>query len=325
MISIIVPVYNSEKYLQDAINSVLSQSYTDWELILIDDGSTDSSGKICDDAALVSQKIKVIHKPNGGPSSARNAGLEIMKGDFLIFLDGDDLLPANTLETFVNIGKKHDKSVVSGKIIKFSTPSSVKISSEISFEVREITSHEAIERILYQDKLDNSMSGKMFPAHLWRDMRFREGSFYEDLDIFYRIFLKTDRIISADFVAYLYRQHPESYVHTFSLKRKDILSVTGRLVDYVEQEIPLLLPAARSRQISANFNMLMLTASNYAGLDEKTKLEADKIIDECWRKIKELRFQTLINGKVRLKNKFGIMMSYLGGKPLLTLLGRLSY
>lgn len=100
-ISIIIPIYKIEQYLKSCVDSVLSQSYKDYELILVDDGSPDNCGKICDEYAKNNDNIKVVHKKNGGLSSARNAGMEVAEGEFLFFLDGDDFLEENSLEKFM--------------------------------------------------------------------------------------------------------------------------------------------------------------------------------------------------------------------------------
>lgn len=106
LISIIVPVYNAEKYLKRCIDSILAQTYSDWELILVDDGSTDLSGKICDEYANNDNRIKVVHKHNGGASSARNKGLDIAEGGYIAFIDADDYVEESYLSKFVeNIGK----------------------------------------------------------------------------------------------------------------------------------------------------------------------------------------------------------------------------
>ncbi len=99
VISIVASVYNVGPYLPNFIDSVIGQTFSDWELLLIDDGSTDESGRICDDYALKDERIKVIHKPNGGVSSARNAGLREMKGEWVMMPDPDDELPSDSLET----------------------------------------------------------------------------------------------------------------------------------------------------------------------------------------------------------------------------------
>ena len=115
MISIIIPVYNVEKYLFRCVNSILSQTYSDIEIILVDDGSPDNSPELCDEIAQTDSRVVVIHKKNGGLSSARNAGLDIAKGDYVFFIDSDDWLSSNTvLENFYKTAVKNNSSFVFG-------------------------------------------------------------------------------------------------------------------------------------------------------------------------------------------------------------------
>ncbi len=102
-ISIIVPVYNVEKYLKKCVDSILGQTFTDFELLLIDDGSTDNSGSICDELAKTDNRIKVIHKENGGLSDARNIGIEVAKGDFIGFIDSDDYIDEDMYAFYITI------------------------------------------------------------------------------------------------------------------------------------------------------------------------------------------------------------------------------
>ena len=108
LISVIVPVYNVEDYLDRCIESIINQTYKNLEIILVDDGSTDSSGKKCDEYALRDGRIKVFHKENGGVSSARNMGLDIATGDYIGFVDSDDLLEHNMYEMLLNNAEKHN-------------------------------------------------------------------------------------------------------------------------------------------------------------------------------------------------------------------------
>lgn len=112
LVSIIVPCYKVEQYLPNCIESILSQSYTNWELILVDDGSPDNCGNICDDYAVKDNRIKVVHKQNGGLSSARNAGMKVMNGEYVTFLDSDDFLHKDALHILVNQANKYDAQIV---------------------------------------------------------------------------------------------------------------------------------------------------------------------------------------------------------------------
>lgn len=116
-ISIIVPIYNIERFLPCCIDSVLAQTFTDWELILVDDGSKDSSGSICDAYAAKDERIRVIHKPNGGLTSARNAGLEVASGEWIMYLDGDDWVEPDMLEGLIRRGEETGSDIVLGDFL----------------------------------------------------------------------------------------------------------------------------------------------------------------------------------------------------------------
>ena len=112
MVSCIIPVYNTQKYLPRCIESVLAQTFVDWEMLLIDDGSTDASGSICDEYAAKDERIRVFHKENGGISSARNVGLNYAQGEWIFFVDSDDSLPKTSLESLLS--RSSDANIIAG-------------------------------------------------------------------------------------------------------------------------------------------------------------------------------------------------------------------
>lgn len=112
LVSVVIPVYNVEQYLKECVDSVLNQTYSDYEIILVDDGSTDNSGKLCDSYLSVDNRIKVIHRKNGGLSAARNTGLDAASGDYIYFLDSDDYIEPVTLEHLVHTAKTDDADMV---------------------------------------------------------------------------------------------------------------------------------------------------------------------------------------------------------------------
>lgn len=186
--------------------------------------------------------------------------------------------------------------------------------------------HKIVERMLYQKKkVIPSSCGKIYKSSLWKDFRFREGTGYEDLDLIPVVMLHSRLSVSIPLNMYFYRQHPGSYIHTFSLRRADVLDVTSRLYDYISRNYPSLSLAARDRQLSANFNIFGIISTNLSSLSGSEAEQAVAIREQCWSKIKELRGKSLLNPKVRLKNKVGILASYLGGKKLLTKLSSRIY
>lgn len=320
MVSIIVPVYNQEEYLRQCVQSVLAQTFHDWELILVDDGSTDESRKICDKAARLTSNIKVIHNASKrGPSAARNRGLDYARGSHITFLDADDLLHPLFLERMMTVMQRKKATVACTRIKRFDDE--LKLYSSRTYrmpldtyanhcKIVEFTNTLATASILYQKFLDASVCGKIFEASLWKGERFREGIRYEDLEIMPRILLKSRLTVSYPIEMYYYRQHPVSFIHTFDMRRADVLDVTSGITAYMRHDHPSLLPAAIDRELSANFNImaLMLTHPEATG--------AAAMADRCWQKIKELRGRDLRNPNIRMKNRVGILASYMGRSAL---------
>lgn len=202
MVSIIIPVYNAESFLEKAVESVFRQSYKDWEIILIDDGSTDSSGIICDSLANQHDNIKVAHISNGGQSHARNHGLDMAEGSHIIFLDADDILPPDTLKITYDCFLKSGCDVVCGTMQNFSEEDELKSVDRSPSEAltgnnyfRMLSPEDAMLDILYQKRLDNSVCGKLFTARIWKELRFREGTGYEDLDAICPAIMRANRNI----------------------------------------------------------------------------------------------------------------------------------
>lgn len=212
LVSVIVPIYNVEKYLEKCICSILEQSYSNLELILIDDGSTDSSGKICDEFKKIDDRIVVIHQANGGLSNARNTGIRKSVGDFIYFVDSDDYLETDALEKHVYFSEKYDLDI---------SISDVYITNEIgdkencsSFSKRELLmsgEQYLAERIKCQSYFIMVYMG-LYRASLIKDNEcfFLEGIVHEDEDWSPRILILADRVMLITGRYYDYVQHPVS-------------------------------------------------------------------------------------------------------------------
>ena len=202
-ISIIIPIYNVEKYLKRCLDSVVNQTYKYIEIILVNDGSPDNCGKICDEYAKIDSRIKVIHKENGGLSSARNAALDIVSGEYIMFVDSDDWIFENSLEQlneYINM----DYDIINFKF------SFVKEKTEniIEFNGRTENSYEC-DLLSYIDKLfsgelDFFIWNKLYKRDLFDGVRFPKGRNYEDLATIYKLYFKAKIIIVTDFALYYY-------------------------------------------------------------------------------------------------------------------------
>lgn len=307
MVSIIVPVYNSEKYLCECVDSVLAQTYHDWELIIVDDGSTDSSSSIADNYAASDQRIKVLHVANGGPSHARNNGLLHACGDYICFVDADDMLHPQAIEYMLIGITTTNADMFICTMHRGITPAFKPLKNS---PIQNLSSEETIEASLYQDgRAVNSIWGKIYRQSILSNLHFEPGLLYEDLEFFYRVCIKCQLISITNADIYFYRDTPGSITNKWTDKRLDVLDVVDRIEAYMAENCPTLLSAARDRKLSANFNMFILATAN----------GRHDVARKCWKVITKYRFTSLTDPKVRLKNKAGIILSYLGSKVFSTL------
>lgn len=308
LVSVIVPVYKVEPYLHRCVDSILAQTYHNLEIILVDDGSPDNCGKICDEYARKDKRIKVIHKKNGGQSEARNVGLDVAKGEYVTFIDSDDWIHNQYIEILYNdiIQANADVSMCTFVRISAMNNNDKKISTH---KVEVLNKEQAIERTLYQKKLDSSPWDKLYKRNLFDSLRFTVGRIYEDLEIIYQIYDRAVILTYTDEALYYYFYREDSTLGVFNQKRLVVLDITDEIVKYMEEKYPAIVPAAKDRKLSANFNMLALM-SLYKSDDESS-------IRRCWDNICKLRWNSLFNPKVRLKNKLGILVSLFGEKALM--------
>lgn len=233
-ISIIVPVYNVEIYINECVNSILNQTFRDFELILVDDGSSDDCGRICDIYGERDTRVRVIHKENGGLSSARNTGLEVCKGEYVIFIDSDDYIENNTLQYSYDlvIDNKAD-AVIFGMRSFYEDNNKVEIdTSKPNIEV--LNSKEAIKKYLSYEikgyswnrlvKKDIILNNKIF---------FPEGIKYEDIYPTFKTLSKCNKIVLTNCVLYNYRQRRGSLSKDISQKGiKDYISQVNHTINY---------------------------------------------------------------------------------------------
>lgn len=315
MVSIIVPAYNAERWLPAAVRSVLAQTEQDWELVLVDDGSTDATPGLCDGYAASDARIRVEHTPNAGVSAARNRGLKLCRGQWILFLDADDVLHPDMLRIMIDAAIQHKAEMVSCATFQFHTPrqESEWLDTPIRTAVKEriLTSEEASLQAYYQTSdLNVSVWAKLYSRSVWHSQRFYNGR-YEDLEIACRLMESADRIVCVDAPLYGYRQNPDSYMHRFTLQRLDVLTVTEQLEAWGETRSPEILRAMRDRRMSANFNIFMLSELA-ARRGDITRRQARDIQAGCYVQIRRLRRNSIFNSKSRPKNRIGAGISLLG-------------
>lgn len=241
-VSIIIPVYNVEDYLEDCLESVCKQSYRNIEIILVDDGSTDKSGVICEDWAEKDSRIRVIHKPNGGLSSARNAGLTEATGKYISFIDSDDLIPNNFLKQLVETLEKYNADVSVCGISRFWDGNSDEAEIFYPYQTGVYCSEEYILSILLH-KVDNASWNKLYRRRAIGDIRFKEGIINEDFPFMMSVLGNVTKIAYTNETEYLYRRRRGSITQVVKPNIFDFVANAQNVVDNCNKRY---LPAAKS-------------------------------------------------------------------------------
>lgn len=271
MISIIIPVYNVEQYLDKCLQSVIHQTYQDIEIILVDDGSSDNSGILCDKWQEKDSRIKVIHKSNGGLSNARNVAIEQANGEYLMFIDSDDIVSNDLCKELFEMLKNNnaDISICNATHI-FDDRFDFKNTGEIHCYSR----NEAICQLWYQKSFLPSAWGKLYKKELFKKTKFTEGIIFEDVDIMHKLFYQCNKIVYGEMELYGYVHH-ENSITTKKYSKKDnvILDICDKINQFASDKDISLQNAAKSYNVTGALRVY-LNAPNtpeYKEVIEKAK------------------------------------------------------
>ena len=214
LVSIIVPVYKVEQYLKRCMDSVLNQTYKNIEIILVNDGSPDNCPALCDKYAKIDSRVRVIHKENGGLSSARNVALDSVKGDYIFFVDSDDWLALDTLEV-LNEYLEKDYDMISFQRT-YLTEEKVVEKGEKNPKDMDVSQYIDAS---FLGRYDFFVTTKIFKAEVFNNVRFLEGRNYEDLEIMHRLFLNMEKVVGLDYFLYYYWKGNEGAItNTITMK-----------------------------------------------------------------------------------------------------------
>lgn len=238
MVSIIIPVYNVEKYIVECLESVVNQTYENLEIILVNDGSTDNSKEICLEYAQRDQRIKLYSKENGGLSSARNYGLSKVTGNYVFFLDSDDYLVTDTIENLLNMLINTNADVSSVRLA--TTTCELEIGIVSNYEI--VNAEKALEFIFTEKKMTTSVSGKLYKVKLWDKILFPTGKIFEDYATLYKVINKCQVITLSQKSKYYYRPNDTGITGaSFTERKLDYFDVTEDVIHFVSDNYPELL------------------------------------------------------------------------------------
>lgn len=262
LLSVIVPIYNCELFVRECIDSIRNQTYKNLEIILIDDGSTDSSPAICDEYAIKDNRIRVIHQSNGGLSVARNTGIEKSTGNYITFIDSDDSILPETLELAMHTVKKYSLDFI--RFLAYRSGEGGNGTGKVTLSLED----EYEERI--RKCIANEWTiawGRVYRKELWDDVRFPEGRIYEDTFVAPYIIEKTKRCGTIDKELYFYRNNPSGICNTSlfnSKKRFDYVLACEERLEYAKRK-SLCVEEARAVLIKA----VLYYLSAFYGADDK--------------------------------------------------------
>lgn len=216
-ISVIVPVYNVEPYLRRCVDSILAQTYRNLEVLLVDDGSTDDSGAICDEYARRDARVKAFHKENGGLSDARNFGIERADGRYLSFVDSDDFLDARMEEVLLQDLTRNGADLAIVGYQRFEQSGEIHPDA-LQDPVQMLTGEDAIRSVLLTEDFGVFAWNKLYKAELFQGVRYPKGQMMEDQGTTHKIFLKCKKIAYRPAELYFYYQRADSILHRRTLK-----------------------------------------------------------------------------------------------------------
>lgn len=302
LISVIIPVHNAEDTLDVCIQSVEMQEFKDYEIILVDDGSTDQSGIICDTRAEENDKIRVFHTENKGAAAARNYGVRQAKGEAVAFVDSDDTVSEIYLSYLWELMQEYgaeiavcsyDKVYEGNKVIEVDVGE-----DEVRFC---ISGEDAVECLLYQKYFLSVPWGMISKKELWDKVQFPEDTKAEDMGTIYKLFAAAEKVAYGSESEYQYYQRKNNTMFsTCDERNRDYYKHCREMIVYVKEHLPSCRKAAVSRFFSACFQILSETP-----MDE----DHDEMIGKIYRDIRKMQNTVLLDSGAKLRNRMAAALS----------------
>lgn len=306
LISVIVPVYKVELYLDHCVESIVSQTYQNLEIVLVDDGSPDNCPALCDQWAEKDSRIRVIHKENGGLSDARNAANAVVNGAYVTYVDSDDWISKTYIETLYKAVQFENADIAVCNYKKTKKVFEEK-NTKNKYDIQVLSPTEAMKQMLYQKKFSNSANCMLYKKEIVQNNLFPYGRLYEDLFTTYKMLFEARRVAYINRELYFYRTNLDSIMtQKFTPSMFDELNAVDEINVFVGENCPEILSAALSRKFSAYSQVLRWTrnAPNTTEIQEKKQ--------EIWVFLKTYRWKMMKDKNARMKNRLGALLTLLG-------------
>ena len=268
VISIIMPLYNVAAYLEAAVNSVLGQHFTDFELILVDDGSKDASASLCARLAAADSRIRILQLAHNGTSRARNAGIDMARGEFIGFVDADDWIEPDMFTLLYENSLSHDSDISACGFLKIADRSCLMFTSD-NAPIAVLAPAEALKSTFMQGHMRYSACNKLFRRKLFDSVRYPEHRQLEDKGTTYRLIHQANRVAWCPAPKYHYFMRPDSTMHApFSKSSLDIFPVNEELLGFLKAQYPNLVLIAGASYAVECFRLLeKMRAAGYDDAD----------------------------------------------------------
>ncbi len=301
LISVIVPVYNVEKYIARCLRSILKQTYENFEVIVVDDGATDESGSICEEFAARDNRIKVIHKPNGGLSDARNMGIKYAEGNYITFVDSDDYIDNKFLARLYNICIENHTEIA---ICRYKRTTQDSSGGDQNSATEIFTNIQALEQMLYQKKYNMSACAKLYKRELFDGIYFPRGELYEDVNTTYKVIDRAGRVGYCGDQLYYYYVNPDSITcNSFHAGKMAYVTHMEEVLCFINKKYPALRRAAEFRYIWANIHIWVHMPSGGMYRNQEKKIRSN---------IKAYRWNVIRDRNIGVKDKIIVLMSFGG-------------
>ena len=316
LISIIVPIYKVEAYLDTCVQSIVDQTYTNLEIILVDDGSPDNCGAMCDVWAKKDDRIKVVHKENGGLSDARNAGMAVATGTYIGFVDSDDYIHATMYETLYAAMKENGAQIAECDRANFSDDQPPVVFDEIGASDA-YTAEKALAELIVDGVFRQTVWNKLYTREVIGDVLFPVGKTNEDEFWTYRVFGAANTVVHVTAPLYFYYQRSDSIIHTYNAKRLHCLEALKQRDVYVREHYPALIPVstlrrawtclyhyqclARCRDVDADGALRKMVHAQFCAIDRRVAKPMMSLKDRVWMSLFRLMPNLTVGVRNRLK------------------------
>ena len=289
LISVIVPIYNVEKYLARCVDSIVNQTYKNLEIILVDDGSPDRCPQMCDDYAEKDSRIKVVHKKNGGLSDARNAGMAVATGEYISFIDSDDYVSDDFFECLLDVMNKENSDIAECSVVKFYEDNRFdEFSDDLS--VKTYDTQDAMSALIAENQFHQHVWNKLYKTELVKDIPYAVGKLNEDEFWTYQVFGRANKVSKLNKTMYYYFQRNSSIMGVgYNIRRLDALEGKANRQKYIENNFPDLSTQAKIDLYGSCMFAYQSVLKSMSGADKKKALE----LIRKYRKMYNLSFDEI--------------------------------